>query len=74
MKRVGVCIRECVYENRLSAHNLNLGSNERSFDPATSDDCGVYVCVVVYECMECKEERRNSETQLTYTHSHIHAR
>lgn len=64
-----VCVRECVYENRLSAHNLNLGSHERSFDLATSDDCCVYVCVVVYECMECKEETRNSVHIYTPTYT-----
>lgn len=64
---MGVCIRECVYGNAFFTQNLDL-----EICPGTdSTNCvSVCKCVVVYECMECKEERRNQETYHIYTHTH----
>jgi len=63
----GVCIRECVYGKPLSTLSP-VFTDSQSDDSFTGVSVCVYVCVVVYECMECKEERRNSETQLIHTH------
>jgi hypothetical protein len=69
---IGVCMNVCVYGKPLSSLTSLVSC---SFDDYSNfEGVCVYVCecVVVYECMECKEERRNSETPLTYTHSHTH--
>jgi hypothetical protein len=67
----GVCIRVCVYGNTFSTHQLTPVSSSIKTDLEPfllNDSACVYVCVVVYECMECKEERRNSETHHIHTH------
>ena len=78
MSSLGVCIRGCVYggttkpqksfqlteaqpqEPRPSAFFLNDSSNEVC----------MCVCMNEYECIECKEERRNQEHHNTHTHSY----
>jgi len=49
-----VCIRVCVYGNAFFTRNPDLETCPRT----DSSECvRVCKCVVVYECMECKEER-----------------
>lgn len=63
MSGLRVCIRECVYRKPSPAKSL-------SFQLSEECECVGYECVVVYESMESKEERRNSETHLIYTLTH----
>ena len=67
--RVCMCIREGVYGNPLFVLSGGLMSLSFDYSLECVNAC-VYVCVVVYECMECKEERRNSETHHVHTHSY----
>ena len=63
MSGLCVCIRECVYRNQL------LKTNHCS-QLSKECECVGCECVVVYESMESKEERRNSETHPIYTLTH----
>jgi hypothetical protein len=67
----GVWIRGCVYGNTFSTHQLTpvISSIKTDLEPfLLNDSACVYVCVVVYECMECKEETKKLIIYtLTYT-------
>jgi hypothetical protein len=71
MAASSVCIRECVYDDdHFCRCSQEPNLNGACFGNLSFDDCVMYESVVVYECMECKLETRNSETH--HIHTLIH--